>query len=166
MPEASRSAALRSGFSRRELLKGVAALATGGWLPDALAQAGGATLSGPQFAALSKSVTGYAFDDRRVTDVMLRALRQAVGAAKLARLAKLAAVTPASDLGSALAAANLAPTAETVVVALYTGVVDTPRGPQVISYDQALVWQALTWTKPNAYCGGATNYWASPPQTS
>ena len=42
------------------------------------------------------------------------------------------------------------------MAALYTGTVDTPKGTVVVSYDQALVWQACAWTKPNAFCGGAT----------
>ena len=94
---------------------------------------------------------------------MLRALDAAVGRASLARLATLSTHTPPSELDAALKAAGLTQTAETVVVALYTGTVETPKGTVVVSYDQALVWQACAWTKPNAFCGGETNYWASAP---
>jgi predicted ArsR family transcriptional regulator len=165
MAQAKRSAAGAADRSRRELLKGLAALAAAGCLPEALAQAsGGAGLPAAQFASLSTAITGYAYADRRAADAMLRALAQAVGDARLARLARLAAATPAAQLGDALAAANLQSAAETVVAALYTGVVETPQGPRVVSYDQALVWQACGWTKPNAFCGGSTNYWSAPPQ--
>jgi predicted ArsR family transcriptional regulator len=148
------------GATRRGLLKGLAALAASGLVPQALAQG---ALPPAQFSALSKAVTGYGYADRRVAAAMLSALTAAVGAANLSRLAQLASSTPAAQLNAALRAANLEATAEIVIVALYTGTVSTPRGSRVISYDQALVWQALTWTKPNAFCGGETNYWATAP---
>jgi hypothetical protein len=156
---------LRRGVSRRALMRGLAALAASGWLPQGVAQgAGGVATSASQFAGMSTVIAGYGFDDRHVADAMLRALGEAVGAAKLSRLANLATATPPAQLDGALKAANLESVAETVVAALYSGVVETPRGPRVISYTQALVWQACAWTKPNAYCGGQTNYWATPPK--
>lgn len=33
----------------------------------------------------------------------------------------------------------------------------------MISYDEALVWQACDFTKPSATCGGPFGYWANPP---
>ena len=151
--------------TRRELLRGLTALAAAGWLPQGIAQsAGGVAPSAAQFAGMSAAITGYGFADRSVADAMLRALREAVGAENLARLANLATATPPAQLDGALKAAKLESVAETVVAALYSGVVETPRGPRVISYTQALVWQACAWTKPNAYCGGQTNYWATAPE--
>lgn len=35
----------------------------------------------------------------------------------------------------------------------------------MISYDEALVWQACDFTKPSATCGGPFGYWANPPAT-
>ena len=145
------------------MLQGLAALAGSGWMPAALAQGGP---SGAQLASLSTALTGAAYADPAIASAMLRALTQAVGADTLARLTRLAAATPAAQLGDAIAAAKLGAAAETVVAALFSGIVDTPRGPRVISYDQALVWQAVAWTKPNAFCGGQTNYWASAPASS
>ena len=142
------------------MLRGLAALAASGWMPATFAQG---ALSSAQLAGLSNALTGAAYADPAIVAAMLGALTQAVGAGKLTRLARLAATTPAAQLGDAIAAASLGAAAETVVAALYSGVVDTPRGPLVISYDQALVWQAVAWTKPNAFCGGQTNYWASAP---
>ena len=51
-----------------------------------------------------------------------------------------------------------------VVTALFTGMIDTPKGRVVITYDNALAWQAVPWTKPNALCGGDIDYWASAPK--
>ena len=160
MREGRSGTASRGGVTRREMLQGLAALAASGWMPPALAQA---AMSAAQFSALSMAVAGNAYSDPKVASAMLRALTQAVGGDKLARLAKIASSTPPAQLDAAIASAGLGAPAETVVAALFSGIVDTPRGPRVISYDQALVWQALPWTKPNAFCGGETNYWASAP---
>src|SRR5439155_26388781 len=103
------------------------------------------------------------FDDPGVAHAMLRALNASVGSAKLKQLAALAASTRPDQLDAALKAAGLERTAEILVAALYTGAVDGPKGTIVVSYDQALVWQACGWTKPNAFCGGQTNYWADAP---
>ncbi|HEY3179463.1 MAG TPA: sugar dehydrogenase complex small subunit [Casimicrobiaceae bacterium] len=151
-------------MSRRELLQGLGALVSSGWIPTAIAQnAPPATLSPTRFAATSIACTGYTFDDPRVATAMLRALSNNVGAANLQKLATLAANTPPAQLDAALKSAGMERTAEIVVTALYTGTIDGPKGVIVISYDQALVWQACGWTKPNAFCGGQTNYWADPP---
>lgn len=148
---------------RRAALQGIAALAASGWLPHSIAQSGAPAMSPASFTATSRAYTGYVFQDPGVAAAMLRALSAAVGSANLARLATLAARTPPSELDAALKSAGLERTAEEVLVALYTGTVETPKGTIVVSYDQALVWQACAWTKPNAFCGGATNYWASAP---
>jgi hypothetical protein len=151
-------------MSRRKLLQGLAALASSGWLPHAWAQsATSSTLSPAQFSATSLACTGYAFDDPRVAAAMLRALNGSVGRANLSRLARLAMSTPPAQLDAALKAAGMERTAEIVIAALYTGTVDGSKGTIVVSYDRALVWQACGWTKPNAFCGGQTNYWADPP---
>jgi len=153
-------------MSRRTVLQGIAALAASGWLPGAFAQSGAPAMTAKAFSATSLAYTGYAFDDPGVANAMLRALNATVGGANLTKLATLASTTPPDQLDAALKAAGLERTAEIVVAALYTGAVDGPKGPIIVSYDQALVWQACGWTKPNAFCGGATNYWANPPTNS
>ena len=154
----------RRPMNRRKLLQGLAALASSGWLPAAFAQGSPSpTLSPAQFSATSTACTGYVFDDPRVANAMLRALNDSVGRENLIRIARLAINTPPGQLDAALKAAGMERTAEIVVAALYTGTVDGPKGTIVISYDQALVWQACGWTKPNAFCGGQTNYWADAP---
>src|SRR4030095_7372526 len=53
----------RRRLARREVLRGLAALAASGWLPSSLAQSAPAPPTSAQFSALTTSYTGYAFDD-------------------------------------------------------------------------------------------------------
>jgi len=148
---------------RRRLLQGLAALVGSGYLPRGLAQSAPAALSTASFKALSTTLTGFAYGDSAVAGGLLRALTAAIGATSLARIAKLSASTAPERLDEALKSAGLDKAAEVVLVALYSGVVQTGKGPVVITYDQALAWQAVPWTKPNAQCGGMTDYWSSKP---
>lgn len=151
------------GEDRRRLLQGLAALAAAGYMPAGFAQAAPATLTAANFAKMSTTLAGYAYGDPAVANALLRALTTAIGASNLAKIANLAATAAPAELGAALRSAGLETAAANVVTALYSGAVETPKGSVVITYDQALAWQAVPWTKPNAYCGGATNYWATAP---
>lgn len=148
---------------RRLLLQGLAALVAAGAAPLAAAQG---TPTPAQFAALTRTLTGYAWQDDAAAAAMLRTLSTAVGASTLARVADLARGTAPDALSAALATAGLERAASTIVTALYTGVVETPKGPVVLTYASAIAWQAVPWTKPNALCGGITDYWASAPGQS
>jgi hypothetical protein len=149
---------------RRRLLLGLAALAAGAAVPPLAAQSVPAPLFEPtSFANLTRLLAGYAFGDAAAATATLDALTEAVGADALRRIATLATVIPPAQLDDELRTAGLAFDARTVVTALYTGTIDTQAGPRVLTYDHALVWQALGWTKPNAYCGGETNYWSAKP---
>lgn len=150
-------------WNRRRLLQGLAALVASGYVPAGLAQAAPRSLSAPGFKAMSATLTGFAYTDAKLADTMLSALSDAVGAAKLAKIADLASVVAPDRLEAELGIAGVEQAAVAVVAALFSGVVDTPKGPVVITYDQALAWQAVPWTKPNAVCGGVTNYWSSAP---
>lgn len=156
----NKAALSRNAVSRRRLLQGLAALAAAGVVPVAIAQS---APSAAQFAALTRTLTGFAWQDDAAAGAMLRALSAAVGASTLTRVADLARTTAPDALSAALAASGLEHAAATIVTALYTGVVDTPKGPVVLTYVSAIAWQAVPWTKPNALCGGVTNYWASAP---
>ena len=145
--------------SRRRLLQGLAALVASGWLPASHAQQG---LAPARLAAMSTTLTGFAYSDPLAT-TMLQALTDAVGADALNRIATLAAVIAPDRLGDELRIAGLEEKAKTVLVALYSGVVMTGKGPVVLTYDGALAWQAVPWTKPNAQCGGLTDYWSAAP---
>jgi hypothetical protein len=148
--------------SRRRLLQGLAALAASGWLPAAPAQPARPALSQARLGAMSTTLTGFAYTDPLAT-TMLQALTDAVGADVLNRIATLAAVIAPDRLGDELRIAGLERQATVVTVALYSGVVATPRGAVVVTYDEALAWQAVPWTKPNAQCGGLTDYWSTAP---
>ncbi len=50
-----------------------------------------------------------------------------------------------------------------IVAAWYSGVSPDPESGEVITYTDALMWQAMSFTKPMGYCGGETGYWAEPP---
>ncbi|MCC7216974.1 MAG: hypothetical protein IT517_09395 [Burkholderiales bacterium] len=147
---------------RRDLIKGLAALLVWGCAPAARAQGAAAPLPPARFAALSTTLTGYAYDPALAAR-MLAALTAAVGADALAKIATLAAVTAPAQLQAELTIAGVDRAAATVVAALMSGVVDTPKGPVVLAYDDALAWRAVPWTKPNAVCGGQVDYWASAP---
>ena len=94
---------------------------------------------------------------------MLRAMIAAFGMQPLQRIAAIAASTPSAGLAEALRQADLESVATRVIVALYSGTVATPQGTVVFAYNDALGWRAVPWTKPNAVCGGPTDYWATAP---
>jgi hypothetical protein len=52
-----------------------------------------------------------------------------------------------------------------IVAAWYSGVSPDPDDLQVLTYTDALMWQAMDYTKPMAYCGGPMGYWADPPES-
>ena len=147
---------------RRLLLQGVAALVGVAHGSPGFAQAA-AALSPSQAASLQKALVGFVYSDAKLVEAIVRALAQAVGAGPLAQVATIAAGTSPAQLGDALRAAGVDKVAETILVALASGTVTTPAGMVVITYTDALAWQAVPWTKPNTYCGGQTNYWASAP---
>jgi hypothetical protein len=149
---------LTTSGSRRRLLQGLAALAASGLAPQPAV--GQLTL---QTSGLSRPLTGFAYDDPQVASSMLRAMTAAFGAQPLQRIAAIASSTPPSRLADALRSAGLEETTQRVIVALYSGTVVTPQGPVVFAYTDALGWRAVPWTKPNAVCGGPTDYWASAP---
>lgn len=148
---------------RRKLLHGLAALVASGYMPAGTAQTAPANVAAATFATMSRTIAGYAYDDD-LAGRMLAALTSAVGAANLAKIATLAAVIAPGQLADELKLAGVDGAAAIVVTALYSGVVETTRGAVVITYDRALAWQAVPWTKPNAECGGPTNYWATVPK--
>ncbi|MBN9023860.1 MAG: hypothetical protein J0H08_17595 [Rhizobiales bacterium] len=65
---------------------------------------------------------------------------------------------------------SFTPLADAVVAAWYSGLVTTKAEggdgtEQVVAdFTGALVWEAMTFTKPFAECGGETGYWADPPE--
>ena len=166
MNDATMQASALPSEDRRRLLQGLAALAAAGFVPAGFPQAAPATLTAASFAKMSTTLTGYAYGDPAVANALLRALTTAIGSSNLAKIANLATTVAPGELGAALKSAGLDAAAANVVTALYSGEVETPKGTVVVTYDQALAWQAVPWTKPNAYCGGPTDYWATAPDVT
>jgi hypothetical protein len=50
-----------------------------------------------------------------------------------------------------------------IITGWYSGVQQTASGEEVVTYTEALIWDALDYTKPQGWCGGDTGYWALPP---
>lgn len=50
-----------------------------------------------------------------------------------------------------------------IAAAWYSGVSPDPDALDVLTYTDALMWDAMLFTKPMAYCGGGMGYWAEPP---
>jgi hypothetical protein len=55
--------------------------------------------------------------------------------------------------------------ARRIVAEWYSGIYETGQGPAVATFEHALLWRALSYTKPLAYCGGEMGHWATPPQS-
>lgn len=53
--------------------------------------------------------------------------------------------------------------ANAVVAAWYSGLSPLPGAREVTGFNEALVWNALTYTKPWGSCGGETGYWSEAP---
>jgi hypothetical protein len=140
-------------ISRRDLMLGGAATAVALSVPGraALAQA---PVTDAQFLALSKTLTGVADLDPAVAKTLLGGLEAAGQGGPLAELLRVGApLNPAAK------------TLENAIVASwYSGLYETGKGQAVATFDQALVWQALTFTKHWGECGGDTGYWANPPE--
>lgn len=69
-----------------------------------------------------------------------------------------------SDLASMAAGTKNPELANSLVAAWYTGESPNPDDLQVLDYTDALIWQAMDYTKPMGYCGGTVGYWADPPE--
>ena len=52
-----------------------------------------------------------------------------------------------------------------IVAEWYSGIYETGQGPAVATFGDALLWRALSYTKPLADCGGEMGHWATPPQS-
>ena len=130
----------------RSLAAAIAAAGAGGF-PAALYAAAAVTLD--QFLVLSKALTEAADLDPEMGNKLLGGFLATGHGDGLARLV-------AGEAEPELA--------NTIVAAWYSGVSDSGQGLAVAGFDQALLWQAMSFTKPFADCGGETGYWSEPPQ--
>ncbi len=53
--------------------------------------------------------------------------------------------------------------ANAIVAAWYSGLSPLPGAREVTGFNEALVWTALSYTKPWGSCGGETGYWGDAP---
>lgn len=137
----------RRGFLLSGVAAAIAAAGAGGFPPHIYAQ-GQVTVE--QFLATSKKLTAVPELDPDMARTLLGGFLAAGHGEALAKL-----VGGEDEFG---------PLADAVVAAWYSGLYDTGKAQAVASFNGALVWDALTFTKPFANCGGDMGYWAEPPQ--
>jgi hypothetical protein len=134
-------------LTRRGLLSAVSAmsvLSLSQWPGRALA----ANLDVDAFLALSQRLVGQDGVYEDIAGAMLKAF---AATGKEDEVAALAAGESNEDL------------ANDIVASWYTGMSPDPDDLQVLTYTEALIWQAMDYTKPMAHCGGGMGYWADPP---
>ncbi|MBJ7579074.1 hypothetical protein JHC09_14415 [Devosia sp. MC532] len=51
-----------------------------------------------------------------------------------------------------------------IITGWYSGFHQTADGEAVVTYTDALMWEALDFTKPMGWCGGETGYWSQVPE--
>lgn len=145
--------------SRRDLILAAvtAAIASAGTLGFPRALFAASDVTPEAFLAFSERVTGVPGLDADVATTILGGFLSTGHGDELAIL-----VGEPGD--------SFTPLADAVVAAWYSGLVTTaaPGGSgteqKVADFTGALLWQALTFTKPFGECGGETGYWADPPE--
>ena len=135
---------------RSVVIGGAAATALVAGLP--LPVAAQETVTVDQFRALSARLTGAAVSDL-----------DASMAGKLLDAFLSMGRGPALELLAADRGLSTGPVADDIVAAWYSGTYKTPAGLAVAGFTDALLWNALDFTKPPGECGGETGYWADPP---
>ena len=130
------------------------------------ASAASLALAFPLWAGAQEAITVEAFRalSARLTGVSLTDLDPGASAKLLdgflslgrgADLARLAA-DPGARTGTL---------ADDIVAARYSGNCQTAAGLASIGLPSALLWDALSFTKPSGFCGGLTGYWGDAPQS-
>ncbi len=135
-------------LTRRGLLCGVSAASVLA-LTQTPSRAYAANLDIDAFLALSKKLVGQDDLSEDIANGMLKAFAVAGHKDEISALSE-------GTGDDAIASA--------IVDAWYTGVSPNPDDLAVLTYTDALVWQAMDYTKPMAYCGGTMGYWAEPPE--
>lgn len=139
--------------TRRDLLTGIAAAimaaGTSGFPRDLYADA---TVTVEQFLALSQQLTNASGLDPAVAKTLLGGFLATGNGPALAALI----AGPGRD----------GPLADAIVAAWYSGIYDSGPGKQAVAtFTDAVLWNALSFTKPPGWCGGSTGYWAQAPVT-
>lgn len=140
--------------SRRALLRTsglvASALALGLAAPQPAHAAAAPSLDA--FMAMSQALAGRPSLDRDMGQAILNAF---------------VASGQASELSALVAEANPGQSrlkiADAVLAAWYSGLSPLAGAAEVTGFNEALVWDALTYTKPWGSCGGETGYWSEIP---
>ena len=109
-----------------------------------------ASMTAADFVSLSARLLEADTDDLDA-DIAGKFLSNLLASGKADALAALAGGAPDPALD------------QEIVTGWYSGVQQAASGEEVVTYTDALVWKALDYTKPQAWCGGETGYWALPP---
>ncbi len=150
---------------RRQLLQALAGAGALGLAGGSLAATGAPTVTAAEreFTALAGGLTGFPPPSPDVAAKMYRAFATPARRAQLAALARAVATTPAAELDAVLKNGGLAALANELTSAWFSGIVNGPKGQQVVLYVDAYMWNSMTFSKPMGQCGGALGYWATPP---
>ncbi|MGJ8571561.1 MAG: sugar dehydrogenase complex small subunit [Hoeflea sp.] len=126
---------------------------------------GGSALAVASFAGWPGHASAAAID----TDAFIKLSQELTGKSDLdadyaSRMIKAYEMIGKSDDIAALADGYEDPQlANEIVAAWYSGLSPDPESNEVITYTDALMWEAMSFTKPMGYCGGEMGYWAEPP---
>jgi len=131
------------------LAAAIAAAGSAGFPASLFAQA---EVTAEQFLQLSERLTGAGDLDQDVARILLGGFLATGHGPELLSIATAGQSSPS-------------PLCDAIVAAWYSGLYDTGHGTAVSDFNGALVWNALSFTKPFGSCGGAVGYWADPPET-
>lgn len=153
-------------MNRRELLAVAGAILVAVGTPGSAAGQAAATpyipISTQAFHDLTLALTGYAPRDPSMAGAFHEAF-----ADELAQLEQLYQVLVAEpdrdDWAEAIKDAGLAPLAEQLIAAWYTGIAGEGEAARVITYIDAFVWYAVGYTKPPSVCDTDFGAWAVRP---
>jgi hypothetical protein len=157
----------RLAVNRRELLAVAGAVLTAlGSQGVATAQIAASSplvpISAPAFHDLTLALTGYSPRDPSLIDAFRDAFSPEL--LQLEQLYQLLMSEPdPDDWPKAIEEAGLAPLAEQLVAAWYTGIVGEGEAARVITYIDAFVWYAVGYTKPPSTCDTDFGAWAIRP---
>jgi hypothetical protein len=154
--------------NRRELLQVAGALVAAFGIPEAaFAQSLDsvrpyrAIAGADAFHDVSVALTGYAPADRSLVAAFYEAFESDIY--DLQRLYAIIRATPPEGWDNAIGEAGLAPLAEALIEAWYTGMVGEGSGQRVVTYLNAFVWYAVGYTKPPSECDTNFGAWANRP---
>lgn len=68
-----------------------------------------------------------------------------------------------TDLSRLVGGAQVSALEQQIIHDWYTGLHVNAEGETLVTYEEALMWEALDYTKPMGWCGGETGYWADAP---